>query len=879
MSLQPGTRLGPYEILSPLGAGGMGEVYRARDARLGRDVAIKIVPHAVADSADALARFEREARAVAALSHPNILTLHDFGKSDPSTSSGQAPTTGSGYPITYAVMELLEGETLRSRLGAGALPQRKALDIAAQIARGLAAAHDKHIAHRDLKPENIFITSDGSVKILDFGLARQTGPTSQVVTPPDSATMAPGTEPGIVLGTVGYMAPEQVRADPSDHRTDIFALGCVLYEMITGRRAYQRDTAAETMTAILKEDPPDPSASGISVAPAVLRTIRRCLEKRPDERFQSTRDLAFALESALESSSASGPAAMSALPTRAWRTRAAFLVVGLALGAGIAWLVTRPSRSGQTAATHPTFRQLTFERGTIRDARFTPDGQSVVYTAAWEGNPLRIFMTRTDAPESVRLSLPDARLLSISRTGEMAISLGHTFEGWMGTGTLARTSVLGSAPRVLAENVREAEWSADGTALAVVRRTAGLEQLEFPLGRVVYRTSGYISDIRVSPDGNHIAFADHPLFADDAGGVSVVNRAGQRTVLSDGFIGVRGVAWSSTGQEIWFTGTRAGEKDVRDGIFAVTLAGRRRLVWSTPAFVKLFDVAPDGRVLMGTEIAERRVEALLAGADAPVDVSLRAASTSQWISDDGSALTISDQATPKYSAYLMKAGRPPMLLGDGQAFGVSRDGRWALGLPVEGAPVLLHPTGAGATRALPNPEKLVFDSAGWLPDGRRVVMIGQPPGHLSRGYVQDIDGSAPRPFTPEGVGVGFLRWWTLPVSPDGTRMVARNENGATTIYRIDDGTAETPRGLNPDDVVLQWPADGRGLLLARGNGMPWFIERFDLATARRTPAFEVRARDAAGLRLSILALSADGRHYVHSYSRLLTDLFVVDGLK
>ena len=278
----------------------MGEVYRARDTRLGRDVAVKIVPPAVAANADALSRFERETRAVAALSHPNILTIHDVGRSD---------------GTVYAVLELLEGQTLRTRLDGGALPQRKALEIAAQMARGLAAAHDKQIAHRDLKPENIFVTADGSVKILDFGLARQTGAQS-IASAADSATMAPSTEPGVVLGTVGYMAPEQVRGEPSDHRADIFALGCVLYEMLTGRRPFQRDTGAETMTAILKEDPPDPDKADVVVAPGVLRTLRRCLEKRPEERFQSARDLAFALESAMETSSASGGAAAPELKFR-----------------------------------------------------------------------------------------------------------------------------------------------------------------------------------------------------------------------------------------------------------------------------------------------------------------------------------------------------------------------------------------------------------------------------------------------------------------------------------------------------------------------------------------------------------------------------------
>ena len=249
MSLSTGQSLGPYTIVAPLGAGGMGEVYRARDARLNRDVAIKIVPPAVAGNAEALARFERESRAVAALSHPNILTIFDVGQSN-------------GHP--YSVMELLEGETLRARIAHGPLPVRKAVEIAAHIARGLAAAHDKQIAHRDLKPDNVFLTPTGGVKILDFGLARNTSEQSDL-TRLESPTMGPATTPGTVLGTVGYMSPEQVRGEPSDHRSDIFALGCVLYEMLTGQRAYKRDTAAETMSAILREDPPDPSTLNITI--------------------------------------------------------------------------------------------------------------------------------------------------------------------------------------------------------------------------------------------------------------------------------------------------------------------------------------------------------------------------------------------------------------------------------------------------------------------------------------------------------------------------------------------------------------------------------------------------------------------------------------
>jgi serine/threonine protein kinase len=278
MALTTGTRLGAYEILGPLGAGGMGEVYRARDTRLDRTVAVKVLPSHLSGDAAASARFEREARAVAALSHPHIMAIHDVG-----TENG----------IAFAVMELLEGQSLRERLDAGSVPMRKAVEYAAQTAHGLAAAHEKGIAHRDLKPENLFVTTGGQVKILDFGLARQGPPPAQ---DDDSPTRSRDTDPGTVLGTAGYMSPEQVRGVAVDHRSDIFSLGCVLYEMLAGRRAFRRDTAAETMTAILREEPPELLVSSTEAGPAIDRIVRHCLEKAPSERFQSARDLAFDLE-------------------------------------------------------------------------------------------------------------------------------------------------------------------------------------------------------------------------------------------------------------------------------------------------------------------------------------------------------------------------------------------------------------------------------------------------------------------------------------------------------------------------------------------------------------------------------------------------------
>src|SRR6202158_2892011 len=295
MTLASGLMVGPYEIVAPLGAGGMGEVYRAKDARLGRDVAIKILPASFSADPDPLRRFEQEARAAGVLNHPNITAVHDIGEHE-------------GAP--YVVQELLEGETLRSALSGGNLSQRKAIDYSLQIAHGLAAAHEKGIVHRDLKPENLFVTKDGRLKILDFGLAKLThteaGP--EVTSLP---TASAGTKPGVVMGTLGYVSPEQLKGKPADARSDIFSFGAVLYEMLSGQRAFRGDSAADTMSAILREDPPDLSVTNQGVSPGLERIVRHCLEKNPEQRFQSASDLAFALQ---EASGASG-APLSAAPS------------------------------------------------------------------------------------------------------------------------------------------------------------------------------------------------------------------------------------------------------------------------------------------------------------------------------------------------------------------------------------------------------------------------------------------------------------------------------------------------------------------------------------------------------------------------------------
>jgi Tol biopolymer transport system component len=866
MPLSVGERLGPYEILAPLGAGGMGEVYRARDTRLGRDVAVKVLPASFAQDAERLRRFEQEARTAGALNHPNILAIHDIGSHD-------------GSP--YLVSELLEGQTLRERLTESPLPLRKALDFAVQIANGLGAAHEKGIVHRDLKPENLFLTSDGRVKILDFGLAKLSPLVPSADDSEDSPTLAsaasPLTHPGVVLGTVGYMAPEQVRGRAADHRSDIFSFGTILYEMISGQRAFRGDSSVETMNAILKEDPAEISATNRNFPPALERLIRRCIEKSPEERFQSARDLAFALD-ALSGHSGSSATQAALVASIDLRKRWLLPVVALALFAVVAGgsFFAGLWKGRASGAKVVTFQPMTFRPQTIFRAAFAPDGKTFVYSAAPTWNQPELFVLSSDYPEPRSLGLKDAHLLSVSSKGELALLIKAQYVGHrLFEGTLARMPLGGGAPREVLEGVREADWAPDGDGLAIIRTAGVKDRLEFPAGKVLYETAGYVSDLRFSPDGQRIAFFVHPIKYDDRGGVVVVDLAGKATTLSEGYWGLEGLAWAPDGKEVLFSSGNSYSAFV---IYAVNLAGKRREALQSAGGLTIQDVSRDGRWLVTRDDIRRDMRGLAPGAKTEQYLSFLDFSDPADLSSDGRTLLFSEESGvfgTNYAVCIRKLdGSPPVRLGEGAARALSPDGKWALSV-IYSSPVqlALYPTGAGEPRKLNRGNLENINSAVWYPDGKRILVCGNEPGQASRCYALEISQGPPRPVTPEGTLRGAI-------SPDGKQIVVLRGWGDFALYPAEGGQPHPLPSLGTHDEFIRWSADGRSLLILSGSTLPALVQRVDPVTGRRTIVLRLVPADLTGvLDISSVVLKDDASAYAYAYEQQRSSLFLITGAK
>ena len=849
-----------YRIERELGAGGMATVYLAEDIRHDRKVAIKVLKPDLAAVLGA-DRFLVEIKTTAALQHPHILPLFDSGSAD-------------GF--LFYVMPFIDGETLRTRLDRETqLGIAEAVRITSDVADALDYAHRHGVIHRDIKPENILL-HDGRPMVADFGIALAVS----------AAAGGRMTETGLSLGTPHYMSPEQATAEKDiTAGSDIYSLGTVLYEMLAGNPPHTGASAQQIIMKIVTEDAAPVTRLRKSVPQNVAAAVAKSLEKLPADRFESANEFAHALnDPAFDSSRAAGsvprdrglrgPGSWIRNPW-SWPALAAIAL----LSAGL--IAARRTAFGAGAV---SFTQKTFRSEAILVARFAPDGKTMVFSATRggiAGTTPHLYVIRPDDADAEPIGPDSTHLLAISSTGELAVLTHATYVAHrLFAGTLATMPMTGGAPRELLAGVREADWAPDGATMAVIRRLSGVDQLEYPAGNVIAKSTGYFSDPRVSPSGQEIAVAEHPVAYDDRGTALILDRHGKRLAQSPLHWAVEGLAWRPDGGEVYYSGAFAANGSYSSlTAYALDHHGRERHVLASAGGITVQDIGRSGQWLI-TQDDDRYLTFARGAGDAEAkDMGWLDLSDEPVLSSDGRVLAFADEGITggvNYTVLLRKMdGSPPVRLGPGEPLAFSRDGNWILSLISTTPPrLLLYPTGAGTPREL-HPglfESIDYESGGILPDGQRYFFCGNPPRAPPQCFVAATAGGTAVAVTPGGTIQARL-------SSDGNE-VAAEVGDSFDVFDVAGGPGRALRGLTPGDHLTRWSPDNTEVWVYRDDPLVLHVDRVVVASGKRSRLIDITPPAGAELRHSYeVRLNDDANIHAYTQSRYSSSLFTVDGVR